>query len=273
MSQSSRREDALQKWVESKSMCVVGLDHLGWTWGGRRRTKRKDVRRNSGETGTCFPRLPQSPTPLVAPRCSVGQRPQLEPLRMQQNDPSAGSHRANSANWRGHGPPEHARFRVCGLCALHDELQRQMHVGSQRKRPVSYFWGKFSHVCGGGIHAGRARWEGQSESSLSALMPYILKCFSVSMVTQEKTTIRLTLASVIVYWTVCMFACPLPPSSSYPGSDHFGNRKNSVLLRGSGIPRPEGIISSLEKSGSTLGPPLNWMSLEVLQREAPTLVI
>lgn len=73
-------------------------------------------------------------------------------------------------------------------------------------------------------------------------MPYILKCFSVSMVTQEKTAIRLTLASVIVYWTVGTSACTLPPSSSYSGSDHVGNRKTSVLLRGSGVPRPEGII-------------------------------
>lgn len=128
-------------------------------------------------------------------------------------------------------------------------------------------------MCGGGIHAGRARWEGRSESLLSALMPYILKCFSVSMVTQEKTAIRLTLASVIVYWTVGTSACTLPPSSSYSGSDHVGNRKTSVLLRGSGVPRPEGIISFLQKSGSTLGPPPNWMSLEDLQREAPTLVI
>lgn len=87
-------------------------------------------------------------------------------------------------------------------------------------------------MCGGGIHAGCARWEGRSESSLSALMPYILKCFSISMVTQEKTAIRLTLASVIVYWTVRTCNCTLPPSSSYPGSDHVGNRKTSVLLKG-----------------------------------------
>lgn len=124
----------------------------------------------------------------------------------------------------------------------------------------------------GGIHAGRARWEGRSESSLSALMPYILKCFSVSMVTQEKTAIRSTLASAIVYWTVCMCGCTLPPSSSYPGSDPVGNRKTSILLRGSGVPRPEGGYI-IPLSGSTLGPPPNWMSLEDLQKEAPKLVI
>lgn len=50
-----------------------------------------------GQRGRMLGGLPQSPTPLVAPRCSVGQRPQLDPLRTQQNYPSAGSHLANSA--------------------------------------------------------------------------------------------------------------------------------------------------------------------------------